>query len=1097
MRQKLLFIIKSILYYKWQYLSLFAGMLLSTAVITGALITGDSVKLSLRKLVELRLGNTGFAMQTGDRFFTIQLAEKISLNTGLKTAALIQKNGSAINPGNSMRAGKIFIYGVDDDFFRLTPTDFRKPAPGQAMISKNLAAQLGLNTGDDIIIRMESSGEIPADLLFAPENYLPVSIRLKVSSIAGDGYPGRFSLQNNQVAPFNVFINRIEMTRLIETSGLANLLIIENSKNIDATVLNEKLSKLLCLQDAGVKIEKPENEIFYELSGRRIFLDTVISNAALRIKPSSIPVLTYLINSIETNKHSTPYSFVTATMPPVSDHHPGKHEIIINSWLANDLQASIGDTLTLKYFIQSERKKIISKSAQFAISHIIPLKKSSALQSLMPEIPGLADAGSCSEWDAGIPIDLSAIREKDEIYWDDYRGTPKAFVSYPAGKELWGNKFGNTTAIRFFADSVEMKLIENEILREIDPLQLGLQITNVRRVGLQAATNGVDFGELFLALSFFVIAAGLLLTGLLFQLHIQKRSREDNIFSALGFGSKYIFSIRILETLPVLIPGAIAGAFTGILYTKALMAGINSVWRDIVQNTVLWLFINPQTLIIGALAGFLIAFSIIFFVAVRKHQQRFHIQSLNSLYNHPPSKWFLVFNTIIMVTTIFTASFLLVFSIFSNSDQNTFLTLIAGALYLMGFLTIYSTILKTVESKHHQTALKPWQFAIKNAGRNKNRSVATIALIALGAFTIIVTGANRQTFVGKETRNDSGTGGFLFWVETAIPLIYDLNTVAGKEKYALDDEPVLEEAVFFQIYNLSGDDASCLNLNQVDQPQLLGINTASFHKRGSFSFSRQLGNIDPDNIWPALNKPSKSGIIPAIADQTVITWGLMKKVGDTLVYINDAGKEIRLVLIAGLRNSIFQGNILISDSIFLQHFPNSGSSQIILVDAPAERKPAVEELLRFRLADLGAEITPTNARLAAFNAVTNTYLSVFTILGGLGIFIGIIGLAIVITRNIRERKSEIALLAAIGFNRSHIIKIIFLENFLLLMAGIFSGMSAAMAGIIPTILSSSFTMSTTTLAIMLFSITVNGIFWIFVTAGYNIKGKLSEALRND
>lgn len=51
------FIIQSLKYYKKQHFALFLGTIISTAVLTGALIVGDSVKLSLKSLVDSRLGN--------------------------------------------------------------------------------------------------------------------------------------------------------------------------------------------------------------------------------------------------------------------------------------------------------------------------------------------------------------------------------------------------------------------------------------------------------------------------------------------------------------------------------------------------------------------------------------------------------------------------------------------------------------------------------------------------------------------------------------------------------------------------------------------------------------------------------------------------------------------------------------------------------------------------------------------------------------------------------------------------------------------------------------------------------------------------------
>ena len=57
-------------------------------------------------------------------------------------------------------------------------------------------------------------------------------------------------------------------------------------------------------------------------------------------------------------------------------------------------------------------------------------------RSLMPDFPGLAKAESTENWDAGFPIQMSKIRPKDEKYWKDFRGTPKAFV----GRRPRGNR---------------------------------------------------------------------------------------------------------------------------------------------------------------------------------------------------------------------------------------------------------------------------------------------------------------------------------------------------------------------------------------------------------------------------------------------------------------------------------------------------------------------------------------------------------------------------------------------------------------------------------------------------------------------------------
>ena len=105
----------------------------------------------------------------------------------------------------------------------------------------------------------------------------------------------------------------------------------------------------------------------------------------------------------------------------------------------------------------------------------------------------------------------------------------------------------------------------------------------------------------------------------------------------------------------------------------------------------------------------------------------------------------------------------------------------------------------------------------------------------------------------------------------------------------------------------------------------------------------------------------------------------MKKIGDTLTYINENGRKLYLVLAGGLNASVFQGNILISDKYFKENYPSISGSKLMLIDAPKENNKAVIELLNNYFRDYGIEMSSTNERLSQFNSVTNTYLSVFMI----------------------------------------------------------------------------------------------------------------------
>jgi ABC-type antimicrobial peptide transport system permease subunit len=153
--------------------------------------------------------------------------------------------------------------------------------------------------------------------------------------------------------------------------------------------------------------------------------------------------------------------------------------------------------------------------------------------------------------------------------------------------------------------------------------------------------------------------------------------------------------------------------------------------------------------------------------------------------------------------------------------------------------------------------------------------------------------------------------------------------------------------------------------------------------------------------------------------------------------------------VALLADSIFQGDLLISEANFLKHFPDTSGYRFFLVDCPAERSAAVRGALERNLGDYGFAVQTTAARLAEFLAVQNTYLSTFQSLGGLGLLLGTLGLAAVELRSVFERRGELALLRAAGFRRRRLAGLVLLEHAALLVAGLGIGVLAASLAVLP------------------------------------------------
>ncbi len=1088
-------ILRNLKYYRKPYLAILAGTVISTAVLTGALVVGDSVRYSLGQLTEIRLGKTRFAVHSGDRFFRQQLANELSEKTKSRVAPLLQLEGIAINNDQNTRINRVEVLGIDDRFIKLWNSDTQSPAEDEAILSTNTAEKLKLKPGDEFLLKLHKQGKASENAPFVSEKEPLITFRLKVASIANDLEMGRFSMKSNQSAPFNIFISLSTMSRKVDLEENANLMLVEGNENDN--LLPASLDSLICLswqpEDAGLEFKTLAGKQISEIRSGRIFIEDNTAKAIETSIPGAQAVFTYLVNEISSKGKSTPYSFVTASN--LDGIQLSEKEIIINNWLASDLSVKPGDSIQLKYFRMGALRKLTEDSSLFCIKAILPIENPLFDPTLMPDFPGMSDAGNCRDWETGAPVDLAKIRDKDEQYWNDFRGTPKAFIALTAGQKIWDNAFGHATAFRFEADSSDLKRLKAQLMAQLNPAENGLQFQNIFADGKSAAANSTDFGGLFLSLSFFIIAAALLLTALLFSLHAKKRMAETAILSTLGFSKKRIIRILFFETALVVFTGGIIGSVCGILYNQLMLLGLNTLWQDAVRTSMLQMHILPGTLFLGFAAGVLTALFTLLFVLIHNLRKPLSVvikgvemKSLDVKKGH---------KNISLAVSIICFAVTIALTVYSFLSHNSEIALAAGGVMLTGGIALlYMTL---VNSGIKTTGSLPgfFKLILRNVSLKKKRTVTAIALLALGTFSVIITGANRKTFYGSETSSQSGTGGFLFWTESTVPVLNDLNSPEGKEKYGLTDEKELEHVQFVQMLSLDGDDASCLNLNQVSQPKILGINPWLFDQQQSFSFAQLDASIVGEHPWLALDEPLAPGIIPAFADQTVITWGLQKKIGDTLLYTDESGKLLKIKIIGGLASSVFQGHLLISAELFRQYFPSVGGSKIMLVKGDFAKRTGISERMEYLFQDYGMVVTPASERLAEFNSVTNTYLSVFMMLGGLGIIIGTIGLGIVLLRNLDERKSEIALYQGIGFSRGYILKLIFTENLFILLTGVGLGVIAAFTSILPSFFSPAFQLPKTFILVIIILILLNGFAWIYFPVKSALSKNLSAELRKE
>ena len=151
------------------------------------------------------------------------------------------------------------------------------------------------------------------------------------------------------------------------------------------------------------------------------------------------------------------------------------------------------------------------------------------------------------------------------------------------------------------------------------------------------------------------------------------------------------------------------------------------------------------------------------------------------------------------------------------------------------------------------------------------------------------------------------------------------------------------------------------------------------------------------------------------------------------------------------------------------------------------------ELLNYR----GLELVPAEIRLAEFNQVQNTYLSIFLSLGGLGLLLGCVSLGLVVMRNMLERRAELALLRAVGWNRTQIRKYVLSEHVVMLLMGLFIGLIAAIIAVLPAIKSPDMELPLISILVIVIGLFINGLVWILLAVHFTLKGDLLDALRNE
>lgn len=1069
----------------WQiHLTVALCTAVATGVLTGALLVGDSVRGSLKALTLERLGTMQHAL-TAERFFAPALLPRQDV------VPAILLNGTVFAPERHTRVSKVNVLGVNDAFFQFwegdTTSNLTEPvgpvgtaretsprtlgARGHIAINEALHRELNVQVGDALLVNFPQAVDIHPEFLFGQRDASETiqSLRLTVSEIIPTQNAGRFSLWPHQSLPLNAFISLPFLQKALGQEGKVNALFTAEPVPISPSELAFTLDAL------GLKIR--EHETHFELQSEQYLIKPSLSDIALSVATENglpvLPTLSYLANTITANGKTIPYSTIVAL--PIDEDAFGvtlaDDEIILNTWAADELDIEIGDSVDITYYRIGADEKYITETAHFRLKAITPMQGLAADQGIIPDFPGIHDTADISEWDSPFPIDYSRIRAQDEAYWDEYRATPKAFITLNTGKRLWKNRFGDITSLRMKAAPATRARFENALLERIQPEQVGFQFLSLRADGLQAAAGTTDFGMLFSGLSILIIFSVAYLIDMLFRIGVEQRSREAGLLRAVGYPLAKI-RLRFLSEAGILAGvGTLIGCVFALGYAQLMLFGLKNWWLPAIGTPFVELHVRGASLLIGVLISLgVVLFSIQFAIfTLGKSPPASLLAGASDFAEAVPQPKTAAMiakeKKVARIVYISTFCLIILAVIMSRSFRDWGITKLwddwldnpiskllasAAGTISVGWLAFDRWLTSQKVPKH----LTRRRFAFKNAARHPFQSNGCVIMVSLACCIVVAVGVNRQEAPPQTT--------YAFVAEAVLPLHHNLNTADGRFELGFSDKDsqLLSQSEVVPFRMLPGEDVSCLNLYQPQKPQILGISDA----------------LLDEEPWKKIRWHRDEVI--ALADENSVRWVLHLEPDDNLVVKDEFGNPLSLHLHT-MQNSLFQSQLIISESNFMKFFPSQSGYRYFLIKTPPELREATAQVLEKTLGDYGFDVTSASARLASYRNVANTYISTFQSLGGLGVILGTFGLALVLFRNALERRGELATLRAFGFRRALLSRMLFLESTFLLAVGMLIGIAAGLVaplaerGSLPAFPWVSLTI--TLLSILIFGIIANAI----------------------
>jgi putative ABC transport system permease protein len=339
--------------------------------------------------------------------------------------------------------------------------------------------------------------------------------------------------------------------------------------------------------------------------------------------------------------------------------------------------------------------------------------------------------------------------------------------------------------------------------------------------------------------------------------------------------------------------------------------------------------------------------------------------------------------------------------------------------------------------------------ALSYPGNKRFRTGATVAMFALVLLSVTVIAfltAEQGAALNTLVKQDSG--GYDIVTETALP-VSDLATRIGTDPALFDRVAAVipfNTTGLFDVLDLtSGTDLRsqlAVGANPNAPPQ------SNFFIGNTFNMVQMAnGYKTAADVWNAVTTTNSSNIVwasgqantrgPPTTAQTPVAGDLLQ-----VYYSQGQGYPVlsTKVTVAGVMSSfLFSGGIVGTSQLLWNNF-QVGSGQFGFVKVYSGIDPTfVANIMKKDFARLGMVTIVIPVIISDFIQISQSFLGVFEAFLALGLVVGIAGLGIISIRSVVERRKEIGVLRAIGFRKNMVLSAFLLENSYVALLGILIG----------------------------------------------------------